>query len=209
MSSLKNPKSMLFLYEGETEKEFYTLFLNKYIERRKIRTNFGNLNGVYDINNKVESKIKAYLANSSFTDCSEINVFIAYDREGDRNTETLLNVDQLRKNFSSGKRKSRISSINEIVATQDLESWFFHDIENIYKFLRVPKGRRNLKAYPNCEAVNNKILSTLFHKYGKHYQKGKRVRNFVSSLDLDKIYANVVELQDTVNIMRSLYVSAS
>ncbi|WP_025668142.1 DUF4276 family protein [Aquimarina megaterium] len=205
MSITKNQNSILFLYEGETEKEFYNLFLNKYIERRKIRTNFGNLNGVYDINNKVESKIKSYLANSKFSDCNQIHVFVAYDREGDRNTDTLLNIKELNKNFSVGDKKSRIISINEIVATQDLESWLFYDLKNIYSFLRVPNSQRNLKAYPNCEAVNNKTLSTLFHRFGKHYQKGKRVRNFIESLDLEIIYNNVQELQNAVTIMRSLY----
>ncbi len=178
----------MFLYEGETEKEFYDQIFDKFLERSKINTNFGGLNGIYDLNNKVESKIKTYLGNSKYSDRHKIHVFVAYDREGDRNTETLLNTKELVSNFKVGDVDSRIASLNEIVATQDLESWLFHDLANIYSFLKVPKSKRNMKAYLNCEAVNNRTLSALFHRYGKHYQNGKRAGNFISSLDLEIIF---------------------
>lgn len=202
MSIVKNPNSILFLYEGETEKEFYDRLFDEYIEPRKIRINFGNLKGVYDLNNKVESKIKTYLAHERYKDCGNIHVFVGYDREGDRNTETLLNLDELNRNFIY--KKSRVASINEIVATQDLESWFFNDLSGIYKFLRVPNAQRNMKAYPNCEAVDNRVLSGLFHRHGKHYQKGKRVRNFIMSLDIGKIYENTRELQNAIEKIKSI-----
>lgn len=203
MTPRKNNNSILFLYEGETEKEFYKAIFEKYIAPRSIRINYGNLRGVYDLNNKVESKIKAYLDNKDPKDYKNINVFIAYDREGDRNTDTLLNTDELEKNFIFDG--SRVKSINEIVATQDLESWLFNDLDGIYTFLKVPKSKRNLKAYPNCEMVTNRTLSTLFHKYKKHYQKGKRVANFINSLDLEKIYNSVPDLKNGIEKMKKLY----
>ncbi len=202
MAKILNPNSLLFLYEGETEAEFYKIIFNNYVPPRKIRRNYANLKGVYSLNDKVNSKIESYLLNDSFLTCNKIHVFIAYDREGPKETDTLLDIDSLRsKNIYKG---SRISSINEIVATQDLESWFFHDMESIYKYLKVPKAKRNLKAYPNIEATNNRILSHLFHRYKKHYQKGKKVHGFLEQLDFEKIYNNVQELKNAVQLINEL-----
>ncbi|WP_272149144.1 DUF4276 family protein [Tenacibaculum aiptasiae] len=203
MALIKNKNSILFLYEGETEKEFYKKIFDIFIEPRSIRINYGNLKGVYDLNNKVESKIKAYLDNKNPKEFNNINVFIAYDREGDRNTDTLLNLKELKNTFIY--EKSRIKSIHEIVATQDLESWLFNDLDNIYSFLKIPNSKRNLKAYPNCEMVNNRTLSSLFHKNKKHYQKGKSVSNFINSLDLVKIYNSVPDLRNGITEMKKLY----
>ena len=131
-----------------------------------------------------------------------IHVFVAYDREGTRETESQLDINILKKEFMG--KESRVSSINEIVATQDLESWFFYDLEGIYKHLRVPKAQRNLTAYNNVEATNNRTLSDLFHRFNKHYQKGKRVHGFISQLDLDKIYDNAIELKSSIKIIKKL-----
>lgn len=119
---------------------------------------------------------------------------MAYDREGDRSQESSLDKTSLIKEFVKC-RNARVSSINEIIATQDLESWLFNDLEGIYKFLKVPKSKRKLNAYPNTESVNNRDLSTLFHRYNNHYQKGSRVEGFLKSLDMDLIYASIEEIQ--------------
>jgi len=198
----KNPNSILFLYEGETEKEFYKKIFELKLNRRDIKQNFGNLNGIFSLNEKVKSKIQSYLANSAFNDYKSIHVFVAIDREGERHIPCVLNKEVLLKEFSI--KNTRIASINEIVATQDLESWFFYDLNGIYKFIKVPVKSRNLKAYPNIEKTNNRILSDLFHKYKKHYQKGKRAEGFIDSLDLNKIYDKVEELKKAFEIMRKL-----
>lgn len=197
-----NKNSLLFIYEGETEAEFYKKFFNHHVPERTIRWNYGNLKGVYNINKKVNSKIESYLHDNKSHSCNSIHVFIAYDREGPRDTETLFNIELVRNKFI--KKSSRIKSINEIIATQDLESWFFHDIDGIYRFLKVPKSKRNYSAYPNVEATNNRILSALFHRYNKHYQKGKRVEGFLNSLDMLKISKKVKELEDSLQIINTL-----
>ncbi|OFX60022.1 MAG: hypothetical protein A2046_02240 [Bacteroidetes bacterium GWA2_30_7] len=201
MTKKINPNSLLILYEGETEGEFYKLVFEKFIPPRKIKINYSNLKGVYNITKKVESKIESYLLNATFITCNHIHIFVAYDREGTREKESLLDIEYLKSEFLY--KKSRIASINEIVATQDLESWFFHDLEGIYKFLKVPENQKNYKAYINVEATNNTILSALFHKFNKHYQKGKRAQGFISQLDIDKIVCNVKELNDAIQIIKS------
>ncbi|MFZ4797432.1 MAG: DUF4276 family protein [Bacteroidia bacterium] len=133
---------------------------------------------------------------------NKIHVFIAFDREGPKETETSLDLTELKKIFN--RKNSRILSINEIIATQDLESWFFHDLEGIYSFLNVPSVKRNLSAYNNIEATNNRILSDLFHRNKKHYQKGKRASGFIESLDLDKIHKNCEELKNAIEFIQSL-----
>jgi hypothetical protein len=202
MAKGKNPNSLLFLYEGETEGEFYQMVFNKYIPSRKIRRNYSNLKGIYNLNDKIAGKIDAYLLNQSFLDCNKIHVFIACDREGPREKESLVDMQQLTAKYIYNG--SRISSINEIIATQDLESWFFHDLEGIYRHLKVSKTKRNLAAFNNIEATNNRILSSLFHRHGKHYQKGKRVSGFLNRLDIEKIFSKVEELKDSVKFIKTL-----
>lgn len=189
-----NPNSILFLYEGETESEFYKTFFEN-LPQREVKISRSNLKGVYGLNDKVRSKIKSYLRNKAYDSCKQIHVFIAYDRDGDRDSVLALDIDSLQKEFVSVKQ-SRISSINQVVATQDLESWFFHDLLGIYKFLRVSVSKRNMKAFPNVEATNNYILSDFFHKNGKHYQKGRRVEGFLNSLDMELIFSKVEELEE-------------
>ncbi|AMR32713.1 hypothetical protein A0256_15425 [Mucilaginibacter sp. PAMC 26640] len=198
----KNPNSILFLYEGETEDDFYKKIFKKYIPERAIRHNFGNLKGVYNVTEKVRNKIKAYLENKSFQDCQDINVFVAIDREGDRSTPALLRLAELEKEFIY--EGSRIKKIHGLIATQDLESWFFHDLGGIYKHLQVPVKQRKMNAYPNKDKVNNRVLSELFHRYKKHYQKGRRVAGFVDALDLGLIYENVPELKEAITAMHAL-----
>ncbi|HZK68116.1 MAG TPA: hypothetical protein VFC36_00810 [Paludibacter sp.] len=197
-----NKNSLLFLYEGDTEAEFYKTVFDKCVPPRVMKRNYGNLKGVYSLNDKVRSKIESYLRNESSINCNCIHVFIAYDREGPRLTEPNLDIDNLICKYIH--QGSRIISINQIIATQDLESWFFHDLDGIYKFLKVVKSRRNLTAYNNIDSTNNRILSELFHRFGKHYQKGKRVQGFIDKLDIEKIISNVPELSESITLIQKL-----
>lgn len=190
------------MYEGETEGEFYKIFFDK-LPQRKIRISPANLKGIYGLNNKVRSKIITYLKNSTYDDCNNINIFVAYDREGDRTCIPSLDKYELEKEFVHCKNP-RVSTINEIIATQDLESWLFNDLEGIYKFLKVPKSKRNMNAYPNTESISNDHLSALFHRYANHYQKGSRVEGFLKSLDMDKIYSSVKEIQEAIVLIKAL-----
>lgn len=198
----KNSNSVLFLYEGETEHEFYKKIFALTGTERQLRIAKSNLKGVYSLNQKVKSKIQTYLGNASFYDCNNIHVIVAYDREGDRATEPSLGITALEKEFIA--KKSRIKSINQIVATQDLESWFFHDMPGIFKYLSVPVKDRKPEKHSNVDATNNRILSKMFHAHGEHYQKGKRVEGFIDSLDLQKIIGEVNELQELIAILKSL-----
>jgi hypothetical protein len=196
-----NPNSILFLYEGETEKEFYEKIFDIYLPKRKIKIIKSNLYGVHNINKKVRNKILRFLDDKK--DQDQIHVLVAYDREGTRNVPSNLNPDILKKKFVSHKN-SRIASINEVIATQDLESWLFNDIEGIYNFLRIPKTERKVNRFNNIEATNNRTLSKLFHRYNKHYQKGRRIEGFLNHLNIEKIYNCTPQLKKMMKLITSL-----
>lgn len=202
MAKLLNAHSILFLYEGDTEKEFYNKILTQNLPPRSIRIERGNLHGVYSLDIKVENKINSYLDSEKYKDCKNIHVFVAYDREGIRTKKSALNISLLQKKFIT--KKSRVKSINEVIATQDLESWFFYDLEGIYRYLRVPVSERNIDKYSNPEKMHNRILSALFHKHNKHYQKGKKAEGFIDYLDLNLIRDSVVELGEFIKILKSI-----
>jgi len=195
-----NPNSILFLYEGDTEFEFYNKIFEDYLPSRTIRIKKRNLYGVSNITKKVASRIEGYLNGNP--DLNQIHVFVAYDREGTRTKEPMLNLNLLATNFIF--QGSSIITINEIIATRDLESWLFKDIDGIYAFLRAPRAGRNPGKYQNTEATDNRILSRLFREYGKIYLKGKRIDGFLDALDLQKIYNETPELQDAISLMRRL-----
>jgi hypothetical protein len=196
-----NPNSILFLYEGATDKIFYDKLLELHSFSRNIRICKLNLLGVSSINQKVKNKITAHLGNANFSDCNNIHVIVAHDRDGSREKESILDIGLLNKYFN---KEVRIVEIKEIIATQELESWFFHDIENIYEFLGVPKGKRNVRKFHNAEAFKSGHLSHLFHQNGKHYQKGDKAQEFLSRLDIMKIYSKTPELQELVKYINSL-----
>ncbi len=196
-----NPNSILFLYEGETELEFYRKIFDLYIPKRKIQIRSKNLEGIRKINKKVKNAIFSYLDN--YSERNKIHVLIAHDREGTRDTPSCFNARLLHQELKN-KNIKRIVCIKEIIATQDIESWFFNDIIGIYKFLKVPRSQRNLKSYSNTESTNNRTLARLFYRYNKYYYKGKRVEGFINNLDIEKIYNSTPDLQKGIKYIISL-----
>lgn len=196
-----NPNSILLLYEGDTEGEFYRRVIRLRIPDRKIRITYDNLKGITtNINKKVLGKILKHLSNNKHE--NRINVFVAIDREGDRTIESPLDIAKLMATLA--EETNRVAEVIEIIATQDIESWFFIDIEGIYSYLKVPVTQRNPAKYQNTEAFNNRNLSNLFRAYNRVYMKGKSVADFVEHLDMDKIYNECQELREGIEKMLSL-----
>jgi hypothetical protein len=133
---------------------------------------------------------------------NNITVIVAHDREGGPTTESMLNISILKKEFCSGK--SRIADIWEVIATQDIESWLFQDINGLYDFLKVPKKKRNYDKFKDTESLNNVTLSTLFREQGKLYMKGKKFAGLIAKLDIKKIIANTPELRELLELIKSL-----
>jgi len=196
----QNKKSILFLYEGYTEEEFYDRIFKLKLPPRSIRFTKKNLKGQFNINSKVIGKIKHHLDNKK--DEKLIDVIIAYDREGGKSTPPVLNTKMLKSEFENEKR---IKNISAIIATRDLESWFFHDFEGIANFLKIPSKKRNPDKYRIVERHSNHDLSILFKNYGKiYYKRGKKVEGFLDSLDLEKIYQRSTELKEGIMLIKNL-----
>jgi len=197
----KNPNSILLLYEGDTEKEFYRRMISNNVPNRRIRISYDNLKGIStNINSKVIAKIKKHLENNPSED--NVNVFLGIDREGDRTNESPIDINHILKTLSPAKQ--RIAGIIEILATQDLESWLFIDIEGIFNFLRVPRRSRNPRRFQNIESFNHRNLSYLFRQYKRVYSKGHRVEGLLESLDLNKIYEECPDLREGIQRMIDL-----
>ena len=96
-----------------------------------------------------------------------------------------------------------VLSIDLMTATQQIESWFFYDIEGIFKYLEVPKSQRNARTYGTPEKFNYKDLQRLFERYGKTYAKGRRAANVINSLDNDKIVRSCKELREGIQLIQS------
>jgi hypothetical protein len=196
-----NYNSILLVFEGITDRFFYRRIKEFYFSDRKIRISGSLMYGQSNITRKAENFIESYLEENR--DLNSIHVFITHDREGTREKDSMLDLAYLHDLFLSDK-KSRIASINEIIATQDIESWFFADIDGVYKYLKVPKKRQNVKKFNNIESTNNRILSILFHQCNNTYSKGYDSENLINSLDIKKIVENVKELTEAVNFMIGL-----
>jgi len=194
MSKKSNPQSILFLYEGYTEIEFYNRIFDIYLPKKKVRMYKYNLKGIgNNLNKKVKAKLEWFLSESIKKHEKKIHVFCAFDREGTREVESLLNIEKLRQEYIS--KNSRILQFEEIIATQDIESWFFHDLDGIYKFLKVPAKKRTMKIH-DVEKVNNRILAQLFRKHNKiYYKRGQRVSGFIDNLNLQSIYNKSMDLK--------------
>ncbi len=197
----KNLNSILFLYEGDTEREFYNSVFENYVNSRNLRISWDNLKGVStNINKKVLNKIFKHI--DTKIDREYVHVFVAVDREGEKNNDSPIDIDYIMKQISS--KTERVKSVNEIIATQVIESWFFIDIEGIYNYLRFPKNMRNPNKYVNYEAFSHRELAQLFRNRGKAYMKGHKAEKFISSLNIKKIYNSCDDLKKGINKIISL-----
>ncbi len=192
MANKKSSKAVLFLYEGDTEQGFYDLLFEKLKLNGNLQIKKRCLNGVWNLNKNVAHHIDRYLYNKANTHVKELSVFVAYDREGDRNEPPKMSADEIIKRV----KDKRLKGINEIIATKMLESWFFIDVVGIYKFLKVPVAKRNPKKYAQYENYDWRDLAKLFSSFDsqKRYMKGRRTAHFLESLDILKIYESCEDL---------------
>lgn len=182
------------MVEGDTEVLFY----------KRVKTQFHgdaqsgiiNLQGNWNINKKI-------LAAAEDFQCEhpdrKFRIFIAIDKES-RYGLAQVDITLLKSELMSSNIGAMDVALFE--ATQDIESWFFHDIEGIFKFLRVPRSKRIPSKYKPVEKLNHTDLSRLFKSAGKTYKKGFASRNFIDHLDIDLIKQNCEVLQNYCKKMK-------
>ncbi len=194
-SSGRQKQVALIFVEGDTEEEFYTKLLRDYLTG--IPKSVLNLNGIYNVHRKVMGKTENFL--HKHKDCV-VRVYCCIDRES-RDHNPPLDIEDLRKSLSGNKDFKRVLSADAIIATQMIESWFFYDLEGIYKFLKVPRKERNPSRFTPPEKFTHIHLSKFFERYDKTYIKGHKSANFISNLDLGKIHKICHELREGLNLI--------
>ena len=130
------------------------------------------------------------------------HAYCCFDRESRYGEVPGFDIKKIKKYVNDAKLKS-VLSIDLITATQQIESWFFYDIEGIYVYLKVPKSHRRLNAFRPPEKFDYRDLQRLFERYGKTYMKGKRAESFINKLDIKKIVCNCKELREGIQLIQS------
>ena len=190
------PQVALIYVEGDTEVEFFKKLFWGYLGRRPRKTY--NLRGNFNIYNKILDKTLNFLTNRSSV---QVRIYCFIDRES-RDQNPPLSISVLRSRIKEiPELKKAVLTADLILATRMIESWFFYDIDGIYKFLKTPRHKRNPRKYRPVEKFSADDLSQLFVRYGKVYIKGKGCRNFVDHLDLEKIFNACDELNEGINLI--------
>jgi len=192
----KKPISLL-LVEGDTDEVFYKRIKNDFLTGCRITVE--KLYGLYNINAKVINRIVDY---SRQHKDEKIRVYCCFDRDSRYGQIPEFDIKKIRK-YVKDENIRTILSVNLIIATQQIESWFLYDIEGIYEYIKVPRSQRNPKAFRPPEKFGYRHLQRLFERYGKTYTKGKKAGNFINHLDTDKIVSNCKELHQGIKLIQS------
>lgn len=192
----KKQQLAIFFLEGYSEEIFYKKMLDMYL--KGVPKIVINAKGLYNIHKTVMGKTVDIV--TRYPDYN-LRIYCCIDRES-RDKAPELDIEALRKDMLGHKTlKNKVLSADIIMATQMLESWFFYDIEGIYKFLRYPNASRNIAKYHPVEKTRWQDLFKLFRDVGKLYIKGERSENFIEHLDLEKIYAHCRELREGIELV--------
>ena len=194
----KTPISLL-LVEGETDELFYYRIKKSYLASKKYRVTIRNLKGLFNINKKVINKVEEYC--EKHTD-ELVRIYCCLDRESREGKTPGFEQKTIVREIYKRNIES-VLSIDAIIATQQIESWFFWDMETIYKCLKVKHSQRKKNAYRPPDRYTYHDMIKLFRNHGKVYNKGKRCGYFIQQLNLDIIIRNCSELRKGIEKIKS------
>ena len=189
------PVSLLIL-EGYTEEVFYPIIRDKFL--CGIRIEHRNIKGRGNINKDILSEIFKFTYNNRD---DVVRAYCCVDTEKQKQSATPFDLDFICDQVKTRNMK-RVLSVNSILADPEIESWFFHDIEGIYQFLRAQKSQRSKKKYSNPKNLCKKDLQQLFSRFEKVYTPGNRALNFIKNLDIEKIVSNCTELRNGIELIQ-------
>ena len=187
----------LLILEGYTEQVFYPLLRDQFF--KNIRIELRNIKGQGNINKDILSEIYKYTYNNP---CDLVRAYCCIDAKEQERSATPFDLSEIHQRARE-RKMVQVLSIKEILANPEVESWFFHDIEGIYKFLGTKVSQRNPKKYSNTRNLCKKDLERLFHMSGKEYLPGKRAENFINNLDIAKIVSGCQELREGIALIKS------
>ena len=138
-----------------------------------------------------------------------VRIYCCLDRESRESKTPGFELKTIIREIHERNIKS-VLSIDKIIATQQIESWFFWDMETIYKYLKVARSRRKKKAYRPPEKYTYHDMIKLFRSHGKIYNKGKkRCGYFIQQLNLNTIISNCRELREGIEKIKSHFKGAN
>jgi len=196
-ANIHNKPVSLLVLEGYTEQVFYPLIRDKFL--KGIRIDLRNIKGRGNVNKDVLGEIYKYAYNNPD---DLVRAYCCIDAESQKQTATPFELDLVRVQVKL--KKLNVLSVHTVLADPDIESWFFYDIEGIYKFLRAKASRRNINRYSNPAAFCKKDLQALFQRFGKVYLPGKRATHLIDRLNIDKIVSNCQELRQGIERIQTL-----
>jgi len=189
----------LLILEGDTEEVFYPLIRDKFLEG--IPVELKNIRGCGHTNRDVLSEMYKYTYNNPQ---DLVRAYCCLDKSNQKISAVPLELEFVRNQIRSNSKLTQILSVRSIIADPEIESWFFYDIDGIFKFLRMPRSQRNRSAFRPAQNFGARELQRLFERNGKPYCKGKRSRNFLESLDLETIVENCQPLRNGIQTIRDL-----
>ena len=193
------PPISLLLVEGETDELFYYRIKESCLASKKYRVTIRNLKGLFNINKKVINKVEEYC--EKHTD-ELVRIYCCLDRESREGKTPGFELKTIVRKIRERNIES-VLSIDAITATQQIESWFFWDMETIYKCLKVKHSQRKRNAYRPPDRYTYHDMIKLFRNHGKTYNKGKRCGYFIRQLNLDIIIRNCSELRQGIEKIKS------
>jgi hypothetical protein len=185
----------VLLVEGPTEEIFYTRVKTVYLDRR-CSVKIECLSGLFNVNKKILQALTTKYTGQ------RVRAYCCLDRESRYAKVPDFELNLVKRSLRQ-RGASNILSVDAIIATPMIESWFFYDIAGIYTHLRVPKAKRAPKKYRPPEAFAVKDLKDLFRRYGKNYIEGDRAENLINKLDLDTIVCQCKALRDGIDLILS------
>ena len=189
----KKPQTILsvLLVEGPTEIVFYDKIKRLYLKSTTIE----HIEGSFNINKKVLDRITHKYCDRP------VRIYCCIDRESRNGQVPGLDLNLIRKEIVS-KNLDNVLSIDSIIATIMLESWFFYDVPGIYKYLKTPKAKRSVKKFKPPEKNDWRVLDRLYKQNGKtRYSKGFKAEGLVKCLNIPGIYKSCKELKSGVDLI--------
>lgn len=190
-------KIAYFIFEGDTEDVFFKSVLDKYLDRG-IKRKYKNLETGSGINNAVASYLHYFLRENSD---KSVYAYVFIDREGSRSKMPEFNGKLIKSELDRSLGKTGLNRVGKIEAVQMIESWFFHDLEGICKYIGIPYTDSLQRNYANPEMFTSRDLAKLFTKgeKKKHYKKGDK--GFLDKLNIEKIYENCKDLKEGIEMI--------
>lgn len=192
---MRRPRNVLsvLLVEGPTERIFYECVKKRYL--RDCACTIDCVEGLFNINEKILHALTIRHMERP------VRAYCCLDRESRYAKTPGLDLGFIREQLAASGANN-VLSVDPIIATQMIESWFFHDIQGIFRYLRVPRSQRNARPYAHVERLRVADLKQLFRRHGKEYCEGERSRRFIEALSIELIHSRCPELRKGITQIR-------